>query len=105
MPAEPARAVWFLDAAQDDIAVAYECYESMRVGLGVEFVQAVDAVLLALLEFPESGKVFHRGTRRCLVRRFPFEIFYRLDDELLVVVACMHAARDPGATLRRIGGG
>ena len=104
MSAKPARAVWFLDAAEDDIAAAFEWYESQRVGLGAEFVHAVDAVLVSLVDFPESREVFHRGTRRCLMGRFPFEVFYRLEDGLLVVVACMHAARDPKAALRRIGG-
>jgi hypothetical protein len=43
-------------------------------------------------------------SRRCLVERFPFEVFYRLDGDLIVVVAVMHAARDPEAILRRVGG-
>jgi toxin ParE1/3/4 len=104
LSAEAPRAVWFLDAAEDDVAAAFEWYESKRAGLGAEFVQAVDAMLVLLLDFPESCEVFDRGTRRCLMGRFPFEIFYRLEDGLLVVVACMHAARDPRAALRRIGG-
>jgi hypothetical protein len=54
LSAEPARAVWFLDEAEDDIAAAFEWYQSKRVGLGVEFVHAVDAVLASLLDFPES---------------------------------------------------
>ena len=104
MSAEPARAIWFLDAAEDDIAAAFEWYESKRVGLGAEFVHALDAILVALLDFPESCEVFHRNTRRCLMGRFPFEVFYRLEDGLVLVVACIHAARDPKAVLRRIDG-
>lgn len=104
MSAEPARAIWFLDDAEEDISAAFEWYESKRVGLGAEFVYAVDAVLVELLDFPESCEVFHRNTRRRFMGRFPFEIFYRLEDGLLVVVACIHAARDPEVVLRRIGG-
>ena len=104
MSAEPARAVWFLDDAEDDIAAAFEWYESKRVGLGVEFVRALDNTLAALLEFPESCPVVYRNTRRRLMGRFPFEVLYRLEDGLLVVVACIHAARDPQVALRRIGG-
>ena len=76
MWAEPARAIWFLDAAEDDIAATFEWYESKRVGLGGEFLYAVDVVLVSLLDFPDSCAVFYRDTRRCLMRRFPFEIFY-----------------------------
>ncbi|MBN1319544.1 MAG: type II toxin-antitoxin system RelE/ParE family toxin [Thermoleophilia bacterium] len=104
MSTEPARAVWFLDDAEDDVAATFEWYESRRVGLGVEFVCALDATLAALLEFPESCPVVYRDTRRHLMGRFPFEVLYRLEDGLLVVTACIHAARDPKAVLRRIGG-
>jgi toxin ParE1/3/4 len=104
LSAESVRSIWFLDDAEDDIAAAFEWYESKRVGLGAEFVHAVEVVLLALLDFPESCEVFHRSTRRRFIGRFPFEIFYRLEDELLVVVACIHAALDAKVVLRRIGG-
>jgi len=104
LSAEPARPIWFLEAAEDDIAAAFEWYESKSVGLGGEFVHAVDSALALLLDFPESCEIFYRDTRRCLMGRFPFEIFYRLADGPLVVVACMHAARDPRTMLRRIGG-
>jgi toxin ParE1/3/4 len=104
LSAEPGLSIWFLDDAEDDVAAAFEWYESKRAGLGAEFVHAVEAVLLALLDFPESCEVFHRNTRRRFIGRFPFEIFYRLEDGFLVVVACIHGARDPKVVLRRIGG-
>ncbi len=57
MSAERARDIWFLDDAEEGIAAALEWYESQSVGLGAEFVHAVDAVLVALLDFPESCEV------------------------------------------------
>ena len=103
MSAEPARGVWFLDEAEDDIAAAFQWYETKRVGLGADFVRVLDATLAALVEFPESCQVIHRDTRRCLMGRFPFEILYRLENGLLVVVGCMHGTRDPSTVLRRLG--
>jgi len=58
-------------AATVDIEDAYAWYEAQRAGLGQEFRASVDAALL------------------------PFGLFYRLIDEQVVVVACMHAKRDP----------
>ena len=104
MSGELIRPAWFLEAAEDDIAVAFEWYESKRAGLGEEFVLAVDAALDPLFEFPESCEVFYRDTRRCLMERFPFELLYRVEGDLMIVAACMHAARDPEAILRRVGG-
>lgn len=34
-------------------------------------------------------------TRRGLVRRFPFGIFYIIEPDLIAVTACMHGRRDP----------
>jgi len=34
-------------------------------------------------------------TRRVLVQRFPFCLFYRLDGDGVILIACLHAARDP----------
>ena len=104
MSAELVRGVWLLDDAEDDIAAAFQWYETKRVGLGADFIRALDASLAALLEFPESCPVIYRDTRRCLMGRFPFEILYRLDSGLLVVVGCIHGARDPSRVLWRLGG-
>ena len=65
-------------------------------GLGEEFLEAVQQTLDQLLANPEAHMVIHRETRRALVpRRFPYGVFYRVYGETLVVVACMHASRDP----------
>lgn len=104
MSAREVRPIWFLEAAEDDIAAAFEWYESQRAGLGAEFIDAIDQALEPILDFPESCEVFYRDTRRCLVERFPFEVFYRLQDGVLIVVAAMHAARDPKSMLKRVGG-
>ena len=90
--------------AADDIAAAFEWHESKRAGLGAEFVQVVEAVLVSLLDVPESCEAVHRDIRRCLMGEFPFEVFCRPEPGLLVILACVHAALDPQAVLRRIGG-
>ena len=45
--------------------------------------------------YDKAYPVVHRGTRRMLVRRFPYAIFYRTYGDVAVVVACMHGSRDP----------
>lgn len=46
------------------------------------------------IEEPEPYPLLYRNTRRALSRRFPFGVFYRVE-ESIVVVAVMHASRDP----------
>jgi len=82
-------------AAAADIEAAYEWYEEQRLGLGEEFLAAVEKAMQSLVERPDAYPVVHRGTRRVLLARFPYGIYYRIVGTQLVVVACMHAARHP----------
>ena len=82
-------------AAAADVDEAFLWYERQRVGLGNEFLAAVQSALGDVVAHPTKYPVILRDTRRVLVRRFPYGIFYRLYGEAVVVVACMHGRRDP----------
>jgi plasmid stabilization system protein ParE len=83
-------------AAAADIEDAYQWYESQQPGLGEDFLAALNAIRDRIVEHPEAFPVLHRKTRRALIpRRFPYGIFYRIDEDAIIIVACMHAKRDP----------
>lgn len=82
-------------AAELDIAEAQLWYEAQRSGLGAEFHSQVSQVIERLAETPLIYQVLYRDTRRALVRRFPYLIWYRVLGELVTVVACTHAKQDP----------
>ena len=44
---------------------------------------------------PERFPVVHAQCRRALLRRLPYGIYFVPTAELISVVACMHARRDP----------
>src|SRR5438876_7527315 len=83
-------------AGAGDIEDAYDWYEAQRRGLGEESLAALGAVRDRLLEHPEAYPVLHRNTRCALIpQRFPYALFYRIDGDTIVMVACMHAKRHP----------
>ena len=82
-------------AAAADIEDAYQWYERQRIGLGEEFLAAVDDKLQEIVAHPTAYPVIHRDLRRALLHRFPYAIFYRPYGESVVVIACMHGRRDP----------
>jgi toxin ParE1/3/4 len=88
-------------AAAEDIRRAYTWYERAREGLGEEFLVEVRAAIGAALAGPEAYPILHRQTRRVLVRRFPYGLFYRVVDDIVVFVACTHTRRDPERWQRR----
>jgi plasmid stabilization system protein ParE len=90
-------------AAAADIEEAYQWYESQQPGLGDQFLAALTLTRDRILEHPEAFPVLHRDTRRALIpRRFPYGLLYRVYDDAIVVVACMHAKRDPRVWQRRV---
>ena len=82
-------------AAAADIDEAFLWYERRRPGLGDEFLTALQTALEGIAAQPTLHAVFHRDTRRALLQRFPYGVFYRLYDDVAVIVACMHGRRDP----------
>ena len=82
-------------AAAADIVEAHDWYETQRAGLGEEFLTAVAAAIDGVVAHPEGYPVLHRETRRALLGRFPYGLFYRLVAGEVVVVACFHASRRP----------
>ena len=81
--------------AELDLADAALWYEGQCPGLGHKFLDEVLAVFSSIPKMPLSCQVVHRNTRRALVHRFPFGIYYRVEGDTIVVVAVMHGSRNP----------
>lgn len=81
--------------AERDLAEGLAWYEEQRPGLGQEFIMGVEAALETIECHPESHPRVHGDTRRALLRRFPYGVFYLLEPDRIIVLAVMHAARDP----------
>ena len=88
-------------AAAADIRRAYAWYQREREGLGEEFLEEVRAAMEAVLMTPAAYPVLHRQTRRALVHRFPYALFFRVIDDTVVFVACFHTHRNPESWKRR----
>ena len=81
--------------AQADLHEAYHWYEQQREGLGSDFLLCVEEALEKIRRTPELYPVVHKELRRMLIRRFPYGLFYLVEEEMIVVVAVFHARRDP----------
>lgn len=86
--------------AETDLREAHDWYESQRAGLGEEFVSEIEAALRALVWAPQRYTVYYRGFRRVFVRRFPYKLFYRLEDDRVILFRILHARRDHPQLLR-----
>lgn len=82
---------------------AVEWYDEQQDDLGQEFVNELDASITRCADFPELHELVERpGVRRALLSRFPFAVFYHLEDDDLVILAVVHTARDPAFWRSRV---
>ena len=44
---------------------------------------------------PLMFPVVFKAVRRALLRRFPYALFFVIEDEVIFVIACFHGNRDP----------
>ena len=81
--------------ARADVAEAFVWYEQQRAGLGSEFLAEIARILTTIEQHPEQHAIVRGQTRRALVRRFPYGVFYIIDRDDIAVTAVMHGRRDP----------
>ncbi|MBT3227080.1 MAG: type II toxin-antitoxin system RelE/ParE family toxin [Deltaproteobacteria bacterium] len=81
--------------AEDDLRLAIRWYEDQRKGLGLEFLDCIEFAIKRILAFPESYEKPYASFHRCTVRRFPFSIFYTIEDGTIIIHAIFDNRQDP----------
>jgi len=81
--------------AADDVSRAARWYDRQRPGLGAEFGEQLDRLLDVIAREPLRFPAVHRETRRALLRRFPYALFFQGRRDVVLVVAVLHASRNP----------
>jgi plasmid stabilization system protein ParE len=85
----------FLPPAREEFLAAAAYYESGSPGLGAEFIDDVERAVNRLATFPDHGSPYVAGTRRLVLRRFPFDVVYLHSQDQVVIVAIAHQRRSP----------
>jgi toxin ParE1/3/4 len=86
----------FHPAAAQELAVAAEAYDSRAPGLGRELVSEARRLIALLCAHPQIGEPLDKVHRRLPMRRFPLLLVYRVDSDLIRVIAVAHRRRRPG---------
>ena len=86
-----------------DVAAVFEWYEKEQSGLGREFVDALRATYDRVIDGPLHYQHLRSGIRRALLRRFPYAVYFAVEDDVVVVLAVLHVSRDPAEWQRRRG--
>lgn len=90
-----------LPNAISDLELAADFYESQSEGLG-------DYFLTSLISDIESLKLFagihekHFGFHRLISKRFPFAIYYQLNDKFIDIIAILDCRQNPRTIENRV---
>jgi len=81
------------DASRDfDAAAGW--YEE-EAGQGTRFIEHLQAAFDRIGRSPEMYATVFRDLRRVRVRRYPYQVYYRVFSDRVEVLAIVHANRDP----------
>ena len=79
---------------EDDLYAAYCWYEEKSAGLGEEFLRIFYSSISSVKGHPFAWQVAHRDFRRYLLNRFPYSLYYLIDNNQIIVFGVLHGARD-----------
>lgn len=92
--------VKFRKGAERDLVAAQLWYDRQEPGLGSRFREYVDEAVGRVRIAPDRYPYANHRFRRILVRRpFPYTLYYAIEPDRIVVVACLHEKRDVASIL------
>jgi plasmid stabilization system protein ParE len=75
---------------------AFDWYRERSIRAAETFLHAIEQARMAIQDSPELWADYLHGTRRYLLKRFPFVVVYRIKDGRIQIVAVAHGRRKPG---------
>ena len=94
--------VVILEDAGEDLESGAQFYESCATGVGDYFVDSILSDLNSLVLFAGFHPI-HFQFHRMLSKRFPFGIYYEVEDDTVYVYAILDLRRDPHWIRKQLG--
>jgi plasmid stabilization system protein ParE len=85
----------FFPAAEQELVEAAVEYEKQICSLGKDFVLDVERTANILMELSSIGEKLDQIHRRIPLRRFPYALIFRRDEQAINVVAVAHLRHKP----------
>jgi len=90
-----------LDEAAQDLIDGFRFYEAQSEGLGEHFLDSLFSDIESLQQYAGVHAV-HFGYHRLLAKRFPFAIYYRVENKVVRIHAVLDCRRDPARIRDRL---
>ncbi len=96
----PARVAQLFPEPEAELIANERWYAQRGPSAAEAFIAELNDAVARIGESPETWPRYPGGTRRFL-RRFPFSVVYRVEDDVVYVVAVAHAKQRPEYWRRR----
>lgn len=84
-----------LDSAKNDLIEGFYFYEKQSEGLGSYFLESIYSDIESLKVYAGIHPKKYKNYYRLLSKRFPFAIYYRIEDKNTHIDAVLDCRRDP----------
>ena len=88
--------------AEDDAQESAFWYNAQRENLGAEFLEEIEAVLKLIKNNPFLIQVKYRNVRVAHSKKFPFGVYYVVEEIEIFVIAILHNSRNPKIWKKRV---
>jgi toxin ParE1/3/4 len=95
------QVIWDEEALNEANAAALY-YHNKQADLGQRFVDAVEEATAKIVCRPLLYRKFAADIRKCKLPHFPFGIIYRIQEEVIYIIAVIHIRQEPGYWKHRI---
>jgi plasmid stabilization system protein ParE len=85
----------FLPEVEEDVMAGYVWYEEKSYGLGEDFIRIIYACTIEISRNPLIYPKVYEEFRRRLLRRFPYAVYFTIENGEITVFGLFHCARDP----------
>lgn len=85
-----------------EIEEAARWYENQLAGLGVSFVLEVDSAIKRVKKDPMLYPQVYRSMRRALLHRFPYAMYFVINNSKIHIFAVLHQVRSDKAVNLRL---
>ncbi|MGH7714051.1 MAG: type II toxin-antitoxin system RelE/ParE family toxin [Gemmatimonadaceae bacterium] len=95
------RPVQFRVEAREDVRQATAWYAERSSHAAAGFREQLAEAIALIQSAPEAFPPRYRGVRRAGLRRYPYGIYYRIEEQVIDVIAVLHGRRHPRRWRRR----
>jgi len=84
-----------LKPAQDDLIEGFQFYEIQNKGLGNYFLDSLFSDIDSLIIYAGIHQVYNKQFFQMQSKRFPFSIYYKVDNKMIKIHAVLDSRRKP----------